>query len=270
MNAYIYILILAIVQGITEFLPVSSTGHMILVDQLIHMESLSRNFKDAFLIIVQFGSILSVLVYFWKDISPFVKTKEEFAAKFSLWSKIFVGILPAGIIGFMLDDYISEYFYENSMIVAIMLIVYGIAFLFSAKLNEGKKSMTTLSEVTYKAALIVGFFQCLAMIPGTSRSGATIIGGLLIGMSKSVVAEFSFFLAIPTMFGATLLKLVKNGVVFSNSEWILILFGSFVAFVVSLMSIKWLMGYIKRRDFKVFGVYRIVIGIVVILVLNLF
>jgi undecaprenyl-diphosphatase len=170
----------------------------------------------------------------------------------------------------MLDDYISEYFYENSMIVAIMLILYGIAFLFSGKLNEGKKSMITLSEVTYKAALVVGFFQCLAMIPGTSRSGATIIGGLLIGMSKSVVAEFSFFLAIPTMFGATLLKLVKNGVAFSNSEWVLMIFGSFVAFVVSLMSIKWLMGYIKKRDFKVFGVYRIVIGIVVILMLSLF
>lgn len=270
MNIYLYILILAVVQGITEFLPVSSTGHMILVDQLINMQNLSRNFKDAFLVIVQFGSILSVVVYFWKDISPFVKTKEEFKEKFSLWSKIFVGILPAGFIGFFLDDYISEYFYDNSMVVAIMLIVYGIAFLFSSKLTEGEKRMNTLASVTYKSAVIVGFFQCLAMIPGTSRSGATILGGLLIGMSKGVIAEFSFFLAIPTMLGATLLKLLKNGVSFEADEWTLIIFGSIVAFLVSLASIKWLMAYIKKRDFKIFGVYRIVIGIVVILLMKYF
>lgn len=269
MNLFIYILILAVVQGITEFLPVSSTGHMILVDQFLNPSGLSKNFKDAFLVIVQFGSILSVLVYFWKDINPLVRDKEVVVEKLTLWSKILVGIIPAGVIGFLVDDYISEYFYDNSYIVSIMLIIYGIAFLFTDKLTKTNKKTNTLGEITYKLAFVVGLFQCLAMIPGTSRSGATIIGGLLLGMNKSVIAEFSFFLAIPTMFGATLLKLLKNGVNFTSSEWQLIIFGSIVAFLVSLASIKWLMGYIKKRDFKVFGIYRIVVGIFVLIVLNL-
>jgi len=269
-NLFVYILILSVVQGITEFLPVSSTGHMILVDQFINPQNVSKNFKDAFLVIVQFGSILSVLVYFWKDINPLVKDKKIMKEKFTLWTKILVGILPAGIIGILIDDYITEYFYENSLIIALMLIVYGIAFLFTTKLSERKKTTNSLGEITYKTALLVGFFQCLAMIPGTSRSGATIIGGLLLGMNKSVIAEFSFFLAIPTMFGATLLKLIKNGVAFESGEWTLMIFGTIMAFLVSLASIKWLMAYIKKKDFKVFGIYRIIVGIIVILALNVF
>lgn len=268
MNLFIYILILAVVQGITEFLPVSSTGHMIMVDQFLNPDGLSKSFKDAFLVIVQFGSILSVVVYFWKDINPLVRDKKVMVEKINLWSKIIVGILPAGVIGFMVDDYVSEYFYDNSYIVATMLVIYGIAFLFTHKLTEKGSKYNSLSEVTYKLAFLVGFFQCLAMVPGTSRSGATIIGGLLLGMNKSVIAEFSFFLAIPTMFGATLLKLLKNGVNFTSGEWQLIIFGSVIAFIVSLASIKWLMSYIKRKDFKVFGIYRIIVGIVVLIVLN--
>ena len=218
-------------------------------------------------VIVQFGTIISVLLYFWGDIHPFVKNKEVLIERVTLWSKILVGVIPAGVIGFLADDYITEMFMGNTKIVAIMLIVYGIILYFIEDKIKTKK-ITSLKDISYKTALAIGFFQCLAMIPGTSRSGATIVGALLLGLSKSVAAEFSFFLAIPTMFGATLLKLMKSGLSFTSQEWTLMFAGSFTAFIVAYIVIKWFMGYIKTRTFKLFGVYRIILGILVLLLIK--
>lgn len=268
MNLFIYILILGVVQGITEFLPISSTGHMMLVDRIINPQGVSQEFKDAFMIIIQLGSIMSVVVYFFKDLNPFVKDKVIFKEKISLWSKIVIGVIPAVIVGLLFDDKIEEIFFGNTTIIAVMLILYGIFYLFSPKLEERGVRVKSINEVSYKDAVLIGLFQCLAVIPGTSRSGSTILGGLLIGLQKSVVAEFTFFLAIPTMAGATLLKLLKSGFTFSSNEWILIITGSIVAFLVSWASIKWLMGYIKKKSFRVFGIYRIIVGILVLLLLN--
>jgi len=245
MNALILVIILAVVEGITEFLPVSSTGHMILVNKLIGGEYLSPTFTNSFLIIIQLGAILSVVVYFWKDLTPFVETKEKFVLRFRLWLKIIVGVLPAMVIGLFLDDIIDKYFMDNVTTIAITLIVYG----------NG-------------TAFLIGFFQCLAMIPGTSRSGATIIGALLLGLSRPLAAEFSFYLAIPTMFGATALKLLKNGLVFTEREWAYLALGSAIAFVVAYIVIKWFMDFIKKRSFASFGLYRIILGIIVLVLLR--
>ena len=249
MNPFLLVILLGIVQGVTEFLPISSTGHMILVERFINSPNISKHFMDNFLVIVQFGSIISVLLYFWGDIHPFIKNKEVLIERVTLWSKILVGVIPAGVIGFLADDYITEMFMGNTKIVAIMLIVYGIILYFIEDKIKTKK-ITSLKDISYKTALAIGFFQCLAMIPGTSRSGATIVGALLLGLSKSVAAEFSFFLAIPTMFGATLLKLMKSGLSFTSQEWTLMFAGSFTAFIVAYIVIKWFMGYIKTRTFK--------------------
>ena len=260
MNPFLLVILLGIVQGVTEFLPISSTGHMILVERFINSPNISKHFMDNFLVIVQFGSIISVLLYFWGDIHPFIKNKEVLIERVTLWSKILVGVIPAGVIGFLADDYITEMFMGNTKIVAIMLIVYGIILYFIEDKIKTKK-ITSLKDISYKTALAIGFFQCLAMIPGTSRSGATIVGALLLGLSKSVAAEFSFFLAIPTMFGATLLKLMKSGLSFTSQEWTLMFAGSFTAFIVAYIVIKWFMGYIKTRTFKLFGVYLSLIHI---------
>ena len=267
MNPFLLVILLGIVQGVTEFLPISSTGHMILVERFINSPNISKHFMDNFLVIVQFGSIISVLLYFWGDIHPFVKDREVLIERVTLWSKIVVGVIPAGVIGFLADDYITEMFMGNTKIVAIMLIVYGIILYFIEDKIKTKK-ITSLKDISYKTALAIGFFQCLAMIPGTSRSGATIVGALLLGLSKSVAAEFSFFLAIPTMFGATLLKLMKSGLSFTSQEWTLMFAGSFTAFIVAYIVIKWFMGYIKTRTFKLFGVYRIILGILVLLLIK--
>lgn len=267
MNPFLLVILLGIVQGVTEFLPISSTGHMILVERFINSPNISKHFMDNFLVIVQFGSIISVVLYFWGDIHPFTKNKDVLIERVTLWSKILVGVIPAGVIGFLADDYITEMFMGNTKIVAIMLIVYGIILYFiEDKIKPNK--VKSLKDISYKMALAVGFFQCLAMIPGTSRSGATIVGALLLGLSKGVAAEFSFFLAIPTMFGATLLKLMKSGLSFTSQEWTLMFVGSFVAFVVAYIVIKWFMGYIKTRTFKLFGVYRIILGILVLLLIK--
>lgn len=267
MNPILLIIILGIVQGVTEFLPISSTGHMILVEKFINSPNISKHFMDNFLVIVQFGSIISVILYFFKDLHPFVKDREVFVERISLWSKIVVGVIPAGVIGFLADDYITEMFMGSTKTVAIMLIVYGIILYFiEDKLNSPK--IKSLKDISYKTAFLIGCFQCLAMIPGTSRSGATIVGALILGLSKSVGAEFSFFLAIPTMFGATILKLAKSGLDFTHSEWNLMLLGSVIAFVVAYVVIKWFMNYIKTRSFKIFGIYRIILGIIVLLLLN--
>lgn len=267
MNPFLLVIILGIVEGMTEFVPVSSTGHMILVERFINSPQVSKGFMDSFLVIIQFGAILSVVAYFWKDLTPFVKTKEEFNKKLSLWSKIIVGVLPAGVIGLLADDYISEFFMDNTTIVASMLILYGIIFILIERKNL-KGNINSIKEISYKLALTIGFFQCLAMVPGTSRSGATILGALLLGVSRGVAAEYSFFLAIPTMAGATLLKLLKNGLDFTTLEWQLLGIGSVVSFVVAYIVIKWFMGYIRQKTFKVFGIYRIILGILVLLLMK--
>lgn len=270
MNATLLVIILAIVEGITEFLPISSTGHMILVDKLIGGEYLSKTFKNSFLIIIQLGAILSVVVYFWKDINPFVKTKKEFVLRFRLWLKIIVGVLPAMVIGLLLDDIIDKYFMNNTLIIAVTLITYGVIFILIEvmyKLKNRQHKVEKFSNLKYRTAFFIGFFQCLAMIPGTSRSGATIIGALLLGLSRPLAAEFSFYLAIPTMFGATALKLLKNGLAFTSVEWSYLAIGSSIAFVVAYIVIKWFMDFIKKRSFVSFGLYRIILGIIVIALL---
>lgn len=270
MNALILVIILAVVEGITEFLPVSSTGHMILVNKLIGGAYLSPTFTNSFLIIIQLGAILSVVVYFWKDLTPFVGTKERFILRFRLWLKIIVGVLPAMVIGLFLDDIIDKYFLDNVLIVAITLIAYGVIFIgieVIYKLKNIKPKVKRFAGLKYRTAFLIGFFQCLAMIPGTSRSGATIIGALLLGLSRPLAAEFSFYLAIPTMFGATALKLFKNGLAFTEMEWSYLALGSAIAFVVAYIVIKWFMDFIKKRSFASFGLYRIILGIVVIVLL---
>lgn len=261
-----------IVQGITEWLPISSTGHMILVNEFVALD-VRPEFWEAFLVVIQFGSILAVVVLFWNKIFPFDFKRKPVIKKdiFILWFKIVVACIPAIIIGLPFDDLFSSLFY-NYYCVAIALIVFGVLFLVVENRNKGvRPKVTELSGVTFKMAFIIGIWQLIAAIfPGTSRSGATIIGALLLGISRTVAAEFTFFLAIPVMFGASLLKLVKYGLAFSATEWSILLVGMAVAFAVSIAVIRFLMGYIKRNDFKVFGWYRIVLGIVVLVYFMIF
>lgn len=268
MTAFIIIAILSIVEGITEFIPISSTGHMILVEKFLTSfmvtSELNKKFMDTFLIVVQFGAILAVVICFWKDINPFIKDKNIFKERMSLWSKIIVGVIPAGVIGILADDYISKVFMDNITIIAITLIFYGVILIFIEKKITKEATVSNFSQLTYKIAFIIGFFQCLAMIPGTSRSGATIIGALLLGLARPIAAEFSFFLAIPTMAGATLLKLMKNGLDFNSYEWLLMFVGTFISFVVAYVVIKWFMAYIKSKDFVFFGIYRVILGVIVL------
>lgn len=268
----IKVIILGVVEGITEWLPISSTGHMILVDEFIKLD-VSAEFLEMFLVVIQLGAILAVVVLYWQKLIPF-DYKNNWKIKkdtFSMWFKIIAACVPAAVIGLLFDDQLNELFY-NPLTVAIALIVFGILFIFIENFNKGKRSkINSLNEITYNTALIIGVFQLIAAIfPGTSRSGATIVGALLIGVSRTVAAEFTFFLAIPVMFGASLLKLVKFGLVFSASEFILLIIGMLVAFVVSMLTIKFLMSYIKKHDFKVFGWYRIVLGIIVLIYFMIF
>ena len=261
-------IILGIVQGITEWLPVSSTGHMILVDEFIKLD-FSAKFINTFLVVVQFGSILAVVVLFFHKLNPFSPSKTTIEKKdtISLWLKVIVAVTPSAIIGVLFDDKIEEIFF-NAVVVSITLIVYGILFIVIENKNK-KPKINSFNELSYKTAICIGLFQILALIPGTSRSGATIIGAVILGPSRYIAAEFSFFLAVPTMLGATALKLFKAGLSFSSFEWIVLLTGSVVAFLVSIFAIKFLMDYIKKHDFKVFGYYRIVLGILVILYFSL-
>ena len=261
----IKVLILGIVEGITEWLPISSTGHMILVNEFIKL-NVTEEFWEMFEVVIQLGAILAVVVLYFSKLYPFSRKKssEEKKATWILWLKVIIAALPAAIIGLPFDDIIDSVFY-NYQTVAVTLIVYGILFIVVENLNKNKEPKTTqLEELSYKTALIIGFFQILALIPGTSRSGATIIGAMLFGCSRYVAAEFTFFLAIPVMFGASLLKLVKFGLAFSATEAAILIVGMVTAFVVSVIAIKFLMGYIKKNDFKPFGWYRIVLGILVI------
>lgn len=258
-----------IVEGITEWLPISSTGHMILLEEIMPM-NVSKSFWSMFLVVIQLGAILAVVVLYWNKIFPFRKNKEgkytSVKSIWILWSKILVATIPAAIIGLALDDWIDAHLY-NGFVVAIMLILVGVAFIYIENRNKNMRpSVNSLSTLSYKDALIIGLFQVVAaVLPGTSRSGATIVGGLMIGVSRAVAAEFTFFLAIPVMFGASLLKLVKFGLAFSVLEFFILVIGMVVAFFVSIFVIRFLMSYIKKHDFKVFGWYRIVLGAFVLI-----
>lgn len=279
---------LGIVEGITEWLPISSTGHMILVDEFIKLD-VSHEFKDFFLVVIQLGAILAVVVLYWNKLWPFYirpvskKTRMAIAKqpaalrglmtfiekfcdkdKWILWFKILVACLPTIVIALPFNDVIEEKF-NNYVVVAIALIVYGVIFIFIENYNKKRRpTCRSLQDMSFKTAFLIGVFQVLSVIPGTSRSGSTIIGGILVGTSRTVAAEFTFFLAIPVMVGASLLKLVKFGFAFTASEVMILITGMAVAFIVSILAIKFLMGYIKKHDFKAFGWYRIVLGILVL------
>ena len=270
-------IVLGIVEGVTEWLPVSSTGHMILVDEFLKL-NVSDEFKEMFEVVIQLGAIMAVGVLYFPKLFPFGKknnahplSKEGFGAYiktdiWQMWFKVIVACIPAVIVGLTLDDWINAHLY-NPWTVAIALIVFGVAFIVIERWNKGKTpKINSISELSYKAAFIIGMFQLLAaLFPGTSRSGATIVGALLIGVSRVTAAEFTFYLAVPVMFGASLLKLVKYGMDFSGSEIVILLSAMVTAFIVSVFVIKFLMDYIKKHDFTVFGWYRIVLGILVIL-----
>ncbi len=256
---------LGVVEGITEWLPISSTGHMILVEEFIQLNA-SAAFKEMFFVVIQLGAILAVVLLYFNKLNPFSpkKSTQEKKDTMSIWYKVIVGILPAAVLGFLFDDWLNDHLY-NYWTVAIMLIVYGILFIIIENRNKGKESsVNSFQDLTYKTAFLIGMFQVLSLIPGTSRSGATILGAILIGTSRFVATEYSFFLSIPIMFGASFLKLVKFGFAFTGMEVAILLTGMIVAFVVSVIAIKLLMGYIKNNDFKAFGWYRIILGILVL------
>lgn len=256
-------IILGIVQGITEWLPVSSTGHLILVEDFMKF-NLSASFKEAFFVVIQLGSILAVIVLFFRKLNPFDPGKQPSQRKETLilWTKIAAASVPAGIIGFLFDDIIEEALY-NPTTVALTLIGYGVVFIIIENWNH-KPKINDLGQLSYKTAICIGLFQVLALIPGTSRSGSTIIGAVLLGTSRYIAAEFSFFLALPIMIAASGYKMLKTGMAFNVTEWTALGVGSLVAFLVSIFAIKFLMDYIKKHDFKVFGYYRIVLGIIVL------
>ena len=278
----IFAIIYGIVEGITEWLPISSTGHLILVEKLIPFRSVSDGFFDMFDVVIQLGAILAVVLLFWKKIWPFALGKrarrrrihkgytgaEVWVKKeiIMLWVKILISCVPAAVIGILFDDVFDALFY-NPTSVAIALIVFGIAFIVIERVNDGKAArIRKLSEITYTTAILIGIFQVLAAIfPGTSRSGATILGALLIGVSRSIAAEYTFFLAIPVMFGASLLKIVKFGFSLTALEAGVLVLGSLTAFIVSLFALKFLMNYVKKHDFQIFGYYRIVLGAIVLI-----
>lgn len=265
---WLKVIFLGIVEGITEWLPISSTGHMILVDEFIKL-NVSDAFKDMFFVVIQLGAILAVVVIFWKKIFPFKKNNQGqlrmSKSIFDMWLKILVASVPAAIIGLLFDDLFNELFY-NSISIAIALIVFGMFFIVVENHRVGKPDrVSSLDHLTYKDAVIIGLFQVLAAIfPGTSRSGATIVGALMFGVSRMVATEFTFFLAIPVMFGASLLKLVGFGFAFTGYELGILAVGMITAFVVSIICIKYLLVYIKKHDFKIFGWYRIILGVIVL------
>ena len=260
------VIIIGIVEGITEWLPISSTGHMILIDEFIKL-NVTDTFKEMFLVVIQLGAILAVVCLYFHKLNPFYPKKNEKEKKdtFAIWGRVIVGCIPAVILGFLLDDWLNKYFY-NYQTVAVTLILYGILFIVLENRNEKRDfSVKNFNQMSLGKAFAIGCFQCLSMIPGTSRSGSTILGAMLLGVNRKISAEFSFFMAIPIMFGASLLKLLKFGFSFTGAEIITLLVGMVVAFVVSVLAIKFLMSYIQRKDFKVFGYYRIILGVLVLL-----
>ena len=266
------VIFLGIVEGITEWLPISSTGHMLLVDEFLKLNC-SDAFKEMFFVVIQLGAIMAVVLVFWKKMWPFNHTDKSrpFIKKhiFDMWFKVVVACIPGAAVTLLFDDFIESHLH-TPLVIASTLIIYGIAFIVIENRNKGVKfEVNKLSEITYKHALLIGLFQVLSIIPGTSRSGSTIIGALLIGVSRVAAAEFTFFLAVPVMFGLSFIKLLKFGFAFTMAEIVILLVGCLTAFIVSLFVIKFLMGYIKKKDFKAFGWYRIVLGVVVILYFTL-
>ncbi|WP_444294139.1 undecaprenyl-diphosphate phosphatase [Holdemanella porci] len=266
LSSIVKTILLGIIQGITEWLPISSTGHLILFASIWPLEPVT--FFEVFKVVIQFGSILAVLMLYYQKLNPFDKRKlfKKRKQTLQLWSKVIVGVIPAAIFGLLLDDIIEGYLSAN-FVIAVALIAYGIIFILVEK-NPRQEKIETIEQVDYLSALKIGCFQCLALIPGTSRSGATILGGLYCGCSRTVASEFSFFLAIPVMFGASLLKVIKYFIkvgLFNFGQLFLLLLGTFVAFVVSLFAIKALLNYVKSHDFTIFGWYRIILGIFVII-----
>ena len=266
-------ILFGIVEGVTEWLPVSSTGHMILLNEFVKL-NVSPEFWDLFLVVIQLGAILAVVILFWKTIWPFKKVKTRSGKTkiifrqsiLILWLKVLVACIPAAVIGILFDDWIDEHFY-NPTVVSIMLILVGVLFIIIETVNKNKvPRVDRLRDLTFKDAFLIGLFQLIAAIfPGTSRSGATILGGLMIGVSRTVASKFTFILAIPVMFGASLLKIVKYGFRFSGYELIILGVGMLVAFLVSILIISFLMSYIRKHDFRIFGVYRIILGALVLL-----
>ena len=266
-------ILFGIVEGVTEWLPVSSTGHMILLNEFVKL-NVSPEFWDLFLVVIQLGAILAVVILFWKTIWPFKKVKTRSGKTkiifrqsiLILWLKVLVACIPAAVVGILFDDWIDEHFY-NPTVVSIMLILVGVLFIIIETVNKNKvPRVDRLRDLTFKDAFLIGLFQLIAAIfPGTSRSGATILGGLMIGVSRTVASKFTFILAIPVMFGASLLKIVKYGFRFSGYELIILAIGMLVAFLVSILIISFLMSYIRKHDFRIFGVYRIILGALVLL-----
>ena len=262
------VIFLGIVEGITEWLPISSTGHMLLVDEFITLNAVDDEFKEMFFILIQLGAIFAVILLFWGKMWPFqFKDKSKpviLKDTFSIWFKVVVACIPGAVVTILFDDYVEAHF-QTPAVIAAALILYGIAFIVIEKWNKTKTpKVETLADITYKTALLIGLFQVLSIVPGTSRSGATIIGALLIGVSRVAAAEFTFFLAVPVMLGMSALKLLKFGFDFTGTEIAVLVLGMATAFVVSVLVIKFLMSYIKKKDFTVFGWYRIVLGAVII------
>ncbi|MBO4600921.1 MAG: undecaprenyl-diphosphate phosphatase [Bacilli bacterium] len=258
--------IFGIVEGITEWLPISSTGHMILLKRFLSLD-VSADFWEVYLVVIQLGAILAVCTVYFKKLNflLYTKNKEKFNKSINIWKRVIVGCIPAAVIGFLLDDFLDKHFY-NFPTVALMLIIYGILFIIVENYVSNKNAKCNeITTMSYKLALYIGLFQVLALIPGTSRSGATILGALIIGTNRTVAAEFTFYLAVPVMAGASLLKLVKFGFDFSGSEIAILLTGMIVAYIVSIIAIKFLLSYIKKHDFKPFGVYRIALGLILLL-----
>ena len=260
-------ILFGIVEGVTEWLPVSSTGHLILLDELVAL-NVSPEFKSMFDVVIQLGAILAVVVLYFHKLNPFSpgKSGEEKKQTWSLWAKVILAILPSGLVGVLFDDWMDAHLH-TSTVVAAMLILYGVAFILVEKAYQGRLTIQNVNQIDYKTALGIGLFQCLSLIPGTSRSGSTILGGILLGAGRAAAAEFSFFMAIPTMLGASAIKLLKfflSGVGFAGGEISILLIGCIVSFLVSLMVIRGLMSYVRQHSFSVFGVYRIVLGILVL------
>ena len=267
----IKVILLGIVEGITEWLPISSTGHMILLDEFIRLD-VSPEFLEMFLVVIQLGAILAVVCLYFHKLNPFSKkkTQAETKATLGIWARVIVGCIPAVILGFLLDDWLNDHFY-NAFTVAVTLILYGVFFIVLENRNNKRQfAINDFSEMSLKSAFAIGCFQCLSMIPGTSRSGSTILGAMLLGVNRKISAEFSFFMAIPIMFGASLLKLLKFGFAFTGTEIATLVIGMVTAFVVSIIAIKFLMSYIQKKDFKAFGYYRIVLGAIVLIYFLIF
>lgn len=267
---FLKVVVFGLVEGFTEWLPISSTGHLILVENIIHLNA-SENFMNVFRVMIQLGAIMAVLVLYFRRLNPFDPGKKDSQkrATWHLWFKIIIACLPAAVVGILLDEILDKYLY-NPYVVAAMLIIYGVLFIVLEKHNEYVDfPIKKVSQISYMNAFYIGLFQLLALIPGTSRSGATILGAMLLGCSRTAAAEFTFFLGIPVMFGASLLKIIHYGLAFNALEVFYLIAGMLIAFVVSMYSIQFLMGYVKRHDFRFFGYYRIILGVIVLIYFGL-